>query len=57
MADVQGTLRPYKEKNEPKDVAAGYFCDALKRKATFFIRLNVNVLLFTKYYRNNLPSF
>jgi hypothetical protein len=43
-------------KYEPKNIAAGYFCNALEGKATFFIRLNI-ISFFTKYNRNNLPVF
>jgi hypothetical protein len=50
MADVP--TRKY----EPNKTAAAYFCNALERKATFFIRLNI-ISFFTKYNRNNLPGF
>jgi hypothetical protein len=42
-------------KYEPNNIAVGHFCNALERKATFFIRLNV-ISFFTKCNRNNLPG-
>jgi len=54
MVDVYVFYVPTR-KYEPNNITAGYFCDALERKATFFIRLNITSF-FTKYNRNNLPG-
>jgi len=46
MVDVYLFYVPTR-KHEPNKIAAGYFSNALERKATFFIGLNI-ISLFTK---------